>query len=59
MHNHNSKTPGFGVFLGEAADGGGDGFPQPHGGGLLTGVYFRGKISTERQKYSQALSDII
>ena len=31
---------GFGVFLGEAADGEGDGFPQPQEGwgGLLTGL---------------------
>ena len=44
MHNHNSRTPGFGVFLGEAADGGGDGFPKPPlqgavNRGLLQGVW--------------------
>ena len=37
--------PGFGVFLGEAAEGEGYDFPQSHGRGLLTGAYFRGSLT--------------
>ena len=43
MHNHNSRTPGFGVFLGEAADGGGDGFPQPPWRGAVNRGPFQGE----------------